>query len=61
MFEYVCARIIPGCTYTDKDESRDELTERVTAHFEQKHPESQHDERIGEALQTTGITFIRPV
>ncbi len=60
MYEYVCDRIIPGCTHTDSDESRDKLMERVRAHLEKKHSEVRHDQRIAEALKTTGITFIRP-
>jgi hypothetical protein len=34
--------------------------ERVRVHLENEHGEVRHDQRIAEALKTTGITFIRP-
>lgn len=61
MYEYVCDHIIPGCTYTDRDESREQLMERIDAHLETKHNLDRHDDRIAAALKTTGISFIRPV
>jgi predicted small metal-binding protein len=60
VFEYVCDRIIPGCTYTDRDESREKLMERVGTHLAQKHGKDRHDDRIASALERTGITFVRP-
>lgn len=61
MYQYLCERIIPGCTFTDEDRSREQLMERVDAHLREKHDLDRHDDRIAAALKTTGITFIRPV
>ncbi|MGD2044215.1 MAG: DUF1059 domain-containing protein [Acidimicrobiia bacterium] len=61
MYEYVCEHIIPGCTFTEKDESREKLMERVEVHLKEKHDLDRHDDRIAQALKTTGISFIRPV
>lgn len=60
MFEYVCEHIVPGCTHTDKDESREKLMERVAVHLRQKHNLDYQADPIAETLKTTGITFLRP-
>lgn len=60
MYEYICEHIIPGCTYTDKDESREKLMERTGAHLTEKHYLDRHDDPIADALNKTGIRFIRP-
>lgn len=61
MYEYVCEHIIPGCTYTAREESREKLMETIDEHLREKHDLDRHDDRITAALKTTGITFIRPV
>ena len=60
MFEFVCDRIIPGCTHEDRDESREQLLERATAHLKEHHNLDHYNGPIDEALKRTGITFIRP-
>lgn len=60
MFEFVCERIIPGCTHKEEDENRDELMERVGTHLREQHDLDHHEASVAEALKTSGITFIRP-
>lgn len=60
MFEFVCDRIVPGCDHTDRDEARERLMERVAAHLREHHDLDHRDERVAAALDSTGVTFIRP-
>jgi predicted small metal-binding protein len=60
MFEYVCAHVIPGCHYKNRDEREEAVLERATAHFRTHHSLDHFDEPIDEALKKAGITFIRP-
>jgi predicted small metal-binding protein len=60
VFQYICERIIPGCGHQDRDKSRDELMQRVEVHLREHHDLDHHDDRISEALKTTGINFIHP-
>jgi len=59
LFEFICDRIIPGCTHEDRDEDRDKLADRALRHSTEHHPD--HHDRVAEALKATGIVFIRPV
>ena len=61
LFEFVCDHIVPGCTHTDKDESRDALMERVAVHLRERHNLDHRADPVAETLKTTGISFIRPV
>lgn len=60
MFEFVCDRIIPGCTHVDQDKAKEQLLERAAAHLKEHHNLDHHNEPIAEGLKRTGITFIRP-
>lgn len=60
MFKFVCEHIVPGCTHEDEDETREKVLERAAAHLSRQHDLNHHDDRIAEALRTTGITFMRP-
>jgi hypothetical protein len=61
MYDFICEKLIPGCTHTDSDEDRDKLLERATLHFQEHHAHDHHHEPIGETLRKTGVVFIRPV
>lgn len=61
VFEFVCERIVPGCSHTDRDESREKLMDRVAVHLREHHDLDHRDDPISETLSTTGISFIRPV
>ena len=60
VFEFVCDRIIPGCTHEDRDKSKEQLLERAAAHLREHHNLDHHQDPIGEVLERTGIIFIRP-
>jgi len=60
VFEFICDRVIPGCTHEDRDESREQLLERAEAHLKEHHDLDHDDEPIDEVLKRTGIIFIRP-
>ncbi len=60
VFEFICDRVIPGCTHEDRDESREQLLERTAAHLKEHHNLDHYNEPIDEVLKRTGITFIRP-
>jgi predicted small metal-binding protein len=62
MFEFVCDHIIPGCTHTDRDDSKDKLLERVEIHMREHHDlDHNHDhDRIWEAVKRTGIAYFPP-
>jgi predicted small metal-binding protein len=63
MFQFVCEKLIPGCTHTDEDEDREELLERATQHFKEHHDYDleHHHEPIADTLNRTGVVFLRPV
>ena len=60
VFEFICDRVIPGCTHEDRDESREQLLERAAAHLREHHNLDHYNEPIDEVLKRTGIVFIRP-
>lgn len=60
MFEFVCDHVVPGCSHKDRDESREKLLERAAVHLREHHNLDHHDERIAQALKTTGVMPIRP-
>lgn len=60
MFEYLCERIIPGCSHEDRDKSEEELLRRVDNHLREHHNLDHPDDRVTVALRETGIQFIRP-
>ena len=60
VFEFICDRVIPGCTHEDRDESREQLLERAEAHLKEHHDLDHHNEPIDDVLERTGIIFIRP-
>lgn len=37
VFEFVCDRIIPGCTHTETDESREKAMEKAEKHLREHH------------------------
>ena len=61
MFEFVCDRIIPGCSHEDRDANREKLLERVAIHLREHHDLDHKRDPIAEALKTTGIMPIRPI
>jgi predicted small metal-binding protein len=61
MFQFICDKLIPGCTHTDEDEDRDKLLERAARHYEEHHDLEHHHEPIADTLSKTGVVFLRPV
>lgn len=60
VFRYICDHIVPGCPKVDEDESREDLMRRVGVHLRDKHDLDHREDRIGRALEETGVVFIRP-
>ena len=60
VYKYICDHVIPGCDHTDQSQSRDELMERVEVHLSEYHKVDPRDRAIERALETAGVTFIRP-
>ncbi len=61
MFEFVCEKLVPGCTHRDEAEKREELLERVAIHLREHHNLDHRDEPIAEALKSSGVVFLRPL
>ncbi len=38
LYEFVCDRIIPGCTHTETTESLERAREKAEEHFREHHP-----------------------
>jgi predicted small metal-binding protein len=57
MFKFLCEHVVPGCSYDDRDESREKLEERAAIHLQEQHALNHHDEAIAEAMKTRGISF----
>ncbi len=60
IYDFICDRLIPGCTHEDHDKKKAQLAERAAAHMREHHGYSHVDEPIGETLERTGAIFIRP-
>ena len=60
VYMFVCDNLIPGCTYKDRDQRREEVLERAMDHFRVHHTTKHFDEPLDETLKQTGIQFIRP-
>lgn len=56
MYEFVCERIIPGCTYKETGEDREVVLERALEHMREHHGqiddpgEGVRDKVIGDAM-----------
>ncbi|CAN5875071.1 hypothetical protein BH23ACT4_BH23ACT4_00030 [soil metagenome] len=37
MYEFVCDRVIPGCTYKERGSNREEVHERAMEHMRERH------------------------
>lgn len=61
LFDYICERLIPGCSHEDKDENEEELLERAAEHLRVHHTTDHFDEPIDETLKKVGVQFVRPV
>lgn len=61
MYKFVCEHIVPGCTHTDQDESREQLMERVAVHLDEHHDMDHRQDRIAEVLHTDAIFLVRPM
>jgi predicted small metal-binding protein len=60
MWKFVCEHIVPGCTEEILDESREEVVSKAVVHLEERHALDPNDDRIAEALKTTGVIYIQP-
>jgi predicted small metal-binding protein len=60
LYEFICDRIIPGCTYEERGEKEEEVLEQAMIHFKEHHAFHHHNDPIDDTLRKTGMVFIRP-
>lgn len=59
MYEFVCERIIPGCTVREKGDTPEALREKAIAHLHEHHDMSYIDKPLLEQIDTIAIRALR--
>ena len=58
MFEFVCDRIIPGCTHVERGETREKLLENAMDHLGDRHGTDYIDKPWEERVRAQGIVEV---
>jgi predicted small metal-binding protein len=59
MFEFACERIIPGCGYTERDDTKEKLHEQAMDHLRERHNMDYIDKPLQERLLSVGIVPVK--
>ena len=58
VFEFVCQRIIPGCTFIERGDTEEKLLEQAMDHLRERHNMDYIDKPLQERLSSVGIVPI---
>lgn len=58
MYEFLCERIIPGCTYVEKDEDRLVVQERSAEHLRDHHSTERELDQIRERVINDAMIYL---
>lgn len=59
MLEFACERIIPGCGYTERDDTKEKLLEQAMDHLRERHNMDYIDKPLQERLLSVGIVPVK--
>ncbi|MGF1616939.1 MAG: DUF1059 domain-containing protein [Acidimicrobiia bacterium] len=59
MFEFVCERIIPGCSFIERDDTEEKLLEQATDHLRERHSMDYIDKTLEGRLLSIGIAPLK--
>lgn len=59
VFEFVCDRIIPGCTYTERGDTEEKLLEQAMDHLRERHNMDYIDKPLEGRLTSIGIIPVK--
>lgn len=59
MFEFVCDRIIPGCSYTERGDTEEKLLEQAMDHLRERHNMEYIDKPLEGRLTSIGILPVK--
>jgi predicted small metal-binding protein len=60
VFEFVCERIIPGCSHVDRGDTREKLLEQAMDHMREHHDMDYIDKSFEERMLAVGIVPLKP-
>lgn len=58
MFEFVCDRIIPGCTHVERGDTHEKALEAARAHMREHHGTDYIDETLDDRLRNVAIARV---
>lgn len=59
MYEFVCDRIIPGCTHKDRGDTPEAVREKAIAHLREGHGMDYIDEELITKINQNAIALMR--
>ena len=59
MFEFACERIIPGCSFTERGDTKEKLLEQAMDHLRERHNMDYIDKPLEGRLLSVGIVPVK--
>ena len=56
VFEFVCDRIVPGCTHVERGDTREKVLEQAMDHLSERHGMDYIDKPWEDRVRTIGIS-----